>query len=104
MLDDGTLTHNQIDRILGAAWFVKDGEIVAAVEEERFTRNKYDPRFSVNVYDEPLHWQCLSKRENSSLLLQLDNPRYRWILDIWQRLPLVIANALGSLIRRQITN
>ena len=29
----------------GAAALVVDGEVVAAVQEERFTREKYDPRF-----------------------------------------------------------
>src|SRR5882724_11413842 len=28
-----------------AASLVRDGEIIAAVQEERFTREKYDPRF-----------------------------------------------------------
>ena len=55
--------------------------------------------------EEPLHWQFLSKRQNSSSpLLQSDNPRYRFILYVWQRLPIGIANAVGPLLRRQIAN
>ena len=56
------------------------------------------------AFEEPLHWQCLSRREDSSHLLQSDNPRYRWILGVWQRLPLGIANTLGPLFRRQLAN
>ncbi|OGL42057.1 MAG: hypothetical protein A2043_11690, partial [Candidatus Schekmanbacteria bacterium GWA2_38_9] len=32
-----------------AACLVKDGEIIAAAQEERFTRKKHDPRFPVNA-------------------------------------------------------
>ena len=31
-----------------AACIIKNGEIIAAVQEERFTRKKHDPRFPVN--------------------------------------------------------
>src|SRR5262245_65802778 len=32
-----------------AACLVRDGQIVAAAQEERFTRRKHDPRFPVNA-------------------------------------------------------
>src|SRR6266516_3154290 len=32
-----------------AACLVRDGEIIAAAQEERFTRKKHDPRFPVNA-------------------------------------------------------
>ena len=32
-----------------AATLIKDGEILAAVQEERFTRKKHDPRFPENA-------------------------------------------------------
>jgi carbamoyltransferase len=32
-----------------AAALVRDGVIVAAAQEERFTRKKHDPRFPVNA-------------------------------------------------------
>ena len=34
-----------------AACLVRDGEIVAAAQEERFTRKKYDPSFPRNAID-----------------------------------------------------
>jgi carbamoyltransferase len=34
-----------------AACFVRDGKIIAAVQEERFTRKKHDPRFPKNAID-----------------------------------------------------
>ncbi len=32
-----------------AATLVRDGEVIAAAHEERFTRRKHDPRFPVNA-------------------------------------------------------
>jgi len=32
-----------------AACFIRDGKIVAAAQEERFTRKKHDPRFPRNA-------------------------------------------------------
>ena len=32
-----------------AAALIKDGEIIAAAQEERFTRHKYDPSFPKNA-------------------------------------------------------
>ena len=32
-----------------AAAIIKDGEIIAAAQEERFTRKKHDPRFPFNA-------------------------------------------------------
>jgi carbamoyltransferase len=34
-----------------AAALIKDGEIIAAAQEERFTRKKHDPSFPVNAID-----------------------------------------------------
>ena len=34
-----------------AAALVRDGEVIAAVQEERFSREKYDPRFPAQAVD-----------------------------------------------------
>jgi carbamoyltransferase len=34
-----------------AAALLRDGEIVAAVQEERFSREKYDPRFPARAIE-----------------------------------------------------
>ena len=34
-----------------AAAILRDGEIIAAAQEERFTRKKHDPRFPTNAID-----------------------------------------------------
>ena len=44
-----------------AACIIKNGEIIAAVQEERFTRKKHDPRFPVNSIK-----YCLKKANVSS--------------------------------------
>ena len=38
-----------------AAALLKDGEIIAAAQEERFTRKKHDPSFPRNAIDYCLH-------------------------------------------------
>jgi carbamoyltransferase len=40
-----------------AACFIKDGKILAAAQEERFTRKKHDPRFPRHAIKErnPFH-------------------------------------------------
>lgn len=40
-----------------AACLVRDGEIISAVQEERFTRKKHDPNFPINS----IHW-CLKEQ------------------------------------------
>src|SRR5208337_153218 len=38
-----------------AAAILRDGEIIAAAQEERFTRKKHDPRFPTNAIQYCLH-------------------------------------------------
>jgi len=52
----------------------------------------------------PLHWQFLSSQGRSAPVLQTDDLRYRWALQVWRRLPLSIANRVGPFLRKQISN
>jgi carbamoyltransferase len=45
-----------------AACFIRDGKILAAAQEERFTRKKHDPRFPRNAVD-----YCLEDHSCSAL-------------------------------------
>jgi carbamoyltransferase len=49
-----------------AAALVRDGEIVAAAQEERFTRKKHDPRFPVNAINYCLEEAEIEPRELSA--------------------------------------
>ena len=50
-----------------------------------------------------LHWQCVGKDVNASLV-QNDNAKLQWVMDMWKRLPLPLANFLGPLLRGQLSN
>jgi carbamoyltransferase len=56
-----------------AAAMVRDGEIVAAVQEERFTRRKHDPRFPTNAIDYCLEAAQLDRRDLDAIAFY-DNP------------------------------
>lgn len=48
----------------------------------------------------PLYWQYWVRGGAPLPDLQPSNPRYRWATQVWRRLPLVLANALGPSIVR----
>jgi carbamoyltransferase len=56
-----------------AAALVRDGEIVAAVQEERFSRKKHDPRFPVNAIHSCLEGAQLDPRDLAAVAFY-DNP------------------------------
>src|SRR5262245_37574908 len=56
-----------------AAALVRDGEIVAAVQEERFSRKKHDPRFPVNAIHSCLESAQLDPRDLAAVAFY-DNP------------------------------
>jgi carbamoyltransferase len=56
-----------------AAALVRDGEIVAAVQEERFSRKKHDPRFPVNAIHSCLESAQLDPRDLDAVAFY-DNP------------------------------
>lgn len=54
--------------------------------------------------EELLHWQCLNQKHRRSTTVQADDPRYRWAIRTWKRLPLAITKLIGPLLRRQMSN
>ncbi len=56
------------------------------------------------TFEEPLHWQYLSRKNQQISLVSADDARYRWIIRLWQRLPLGLTKQLGPFLRRQMTN
>ena len=51
-----------------AACIVKDGEILAAAQEERFTRKKHDPSFPLNAVRFCLEWSGYSLEEIDAIV------------------------------------
>lgn len=54
--------------------------------------------------EEPLHWQCLTRNKRRVGMVQADDSRYQWAIRAWKRLPLAVANLIGPVLRRQMTN
>ena len=53
-------------------------------------------------HERALHWQ-VDPGERASLV-DSDNPRYRWLLKAWQRLPVPLTRTIGPVIRRRLSN
>lgn len=60
-----------------AAAILKDGEIIAAAQEERFSRKKHDPRFPVNAINYCLEEAFIEPGEISAVAFY-DNPVLTW--------------------------
>ena len=60
-----------------AAAIVHDGEIIAAVQEERFTRKKHDPRFPVHAINHCLETAFIEATELDAIVFY-DNPLLTW--------------------------
>jgi carbamoyltransferase len=71
-----------------AAALVRDGEIVAAAHEERFTRRKHDPRFPVHAINYCLEEAFIEARELDAVVFY-DHPL--WTLDRAMKSLLMVA-------------
>ena len=74
-----------------AACFIRDGDIVAAAQEERFSRKKQDPRFPRNAIDYCLKESGIAIQDlDYSARLQSvskkDKPDYHGIISAFERL------------------
>jgi serine/alanine adding enzyme len=49
-----------------------------------------------------LHWE-VDPGDRASVI-NTDNPRYRWVVHAWQRLPVPVATLLGPVLRRRLSN
>jgi serine/alanine adding enzyme len=47
-----------------------------------------------------LHWEA-SERPS---IVDSDNPRYRWMIGAWQKLPVPVATLLGPIVRKRLSN
>jgi carbamoyltransferase len=60
-----------------AAALVRDGEIVAAAQEERFSRQKHDPRFPAQAIDYCLG-EAFLEPDDLDAIVFYDNPLWTW--------------------------
>jgi FemAB-related protein (PEP-CTERM system-associated) len=56
------------------------------------------------VKEEPLHWQCLSRRVGHSVMPHANDAKYQWLIRAWSHLPLIVTKFAGPLLRGQISS
>jgi FemAB-related protein (PEP-CTERM system-associated) len=54
--------------------------------------------------EEPLHWQCLSRKPGHAVMLHVDDPKYQWLIQAWRRLPLSLTKVVGPWVRGQVSS
>jgi serine/alanine adding enzyme len=54
--------------------------------------------------EEPLCWQCVSRKIGQAAMLHADNNKHRWIVKTWSRLPLSLTKLVGPLVRGQVSS
>ena len=54
--------------------------------------------------EEPLHWQCVSRKIGRVAMPHADDARYRLIVRLWSHLPLSITKFVGPLLRGQVSS
>jgi serine/alanine adding enzyme len=54
--------------------------------------------------EEPLHWQCVSRKAGETAIFHGDSEKYRWIVKTWRRLPLSLTKLVGPLVRGQVSS
>jgi FemAB-related protein (PEP-CTERM system-associated) len=54
--------------------------------------------------EEPLHWQCLSRRVGHAVMPHANDAKYQWLIRTWSRLPLALTKFAGPLLRGQISS
>ena len=54
--------------------------------------------------EEPLHWQCLSRKVGQAVMPHAGDAKYQWLIRAWSRLPLAVTKFAGPLLRGQISS
>jgi FemAB-related protein (PEP-CTERM system-associated) len=54
--------------------------------------------------DRPLHWEHFSPVARGVSVVDPHDPRYNWMIRVWQRLPVPVATTIGPLIRKWVSN
>jgi FemAB-related protein (PEP-CTERM system-associated) len=54
--------------------------------------------------EEPLHWQCITRKAGQATMPHADNNKYRWIIRTWSYLPLSFTKLVGPMVRGQVSS
>jgi FemAB-related protein (PEP-CTERM system-associated) len=54
--------------------------------------------------EEPLQWQCVSRKIGRAAMPHADEKKYRWVIWVWGHLPLSFTNFVGPLVRGQVSS
>lgn len=54
--------------------------------------------------DRPLHWEHFSPEARGVSVVDPHDPRYSWMVRVWQRLPVSVATTIGPLVRKWVSN
>jgi FemAB-related protein (PEP-CTERM system-associated) len=54
--------------------------------------------------EEPLYWQYVAQDGHQGTVLKTDDPKYQWVIQAWQRLPVTVANLIGPCLRKRMSN
>jgi len=54
--------------------------------------------------EEPLHWQCFSRKQGQAVMLHADDTKYQWLIQTWSRLPLPLTKVVGPWVRGQVSS
>jgi FemAB-related protein (PEP-CTERM system-associated) len=55
-------------------------------------------------YAEPLNWECSGTGGAGASMVDTSDPRRRWMVGAWQRLPVAVATTLGPVLRKRLSN
>lgn len=53
--------------------------------------------------EQPLHWEGFAPDRRPSMV-DAEDPRYRWMIRAWQRLPVPLTRAIGPIVRKRLSN
>lgn len=54
--------------------------------------------------DRPLHWERYAPDEKPTSMVDAADPRYRWVVRAWQRLPVPLTTIIGPILRKRVSN
>jgi FemAB-related protein (PEP-CTERM system-associated) len=54
--------------------------------------------------EEPLQWQCVSRKKGHTAIPHADNNKYRWVVGTWKHLPLSFTKVVGPMVRGRVSS
>jgi FemAB-related protein (PEP-CTERM system-associated) len=54
--------------------------------------------------EESLYWQCWKKNNSRQTLIHANDPKYQWMIRVWQNLPVPVARVIGPVVRGHLSS